>query len=235
SKAVLQSGSATAAQRRATRRTLCSTLEALLRLLHPLMPFITDEIWLRVGPRAGRAGDTIMTQPYPEPAATGADPEVMAEMRWVMDFILGVRQIRGEMDIAPSVRFDVLLQEAAPSDLERWTRHAPYVERLANVTSARALAAGESPPQAATALLGDMKVLVPMAGLIDVEAELARLGKRRDKVGQEIARAEAKLGNRRFVDNAPAEIVEQERSRVIEFKRELAQLTAQLERVASLR
>jgi len=235
SKAVLQSGSATATQRRATKRTLSRTLEALLRLLHPLMPFITEEIWLRVGPRAGQRGDTVMTQPYPEPAVAAADPTVAVEMRWVMDFILGIRQIRGEMDIAPSLRFDVLLQDAAPLDLERWARHAPYVERLANVASARPLAPRELAPQAATALLGDMKVLVPMAGLIDVEAELARLGKRRDKVSQDVARAEAKLGNNRFVDKAPPEIVEQERTRVAEFKRELAQLGAQLERVALLR
>jgi valyl-tRNA synthetase len=152
-----------------------------------------------------------------------------------MDFILGIRQIRGEMDIAPSVRFDVLLQDASPRDLERYAAYSRYIDRLASVGAARALAAGETPPQSAAALLGGMKILVPMAGLIDVEAELARLAKRRGKVAQEVARAEAKLGNARFVDSAPAEIVEQERVRVTDFKRELEQLDAQLERVASLR
>ena len=235
SKAVLQSDSATAAQRRGTRQTLAGTLEALLRLMHPLMPFITEEIWQRLGPRAGIAGDTIMRQPFPMPSADRADPTVEADMRWTMDFILGIRQIRGEMDIAPSVRFDVLLQDASPRDLERYAAYSRYIDRLASVGAARALAAGETPLQSATALLGGMKILVPMAGLIDVEAELARLAKRRGKVAQEVARAEAKLGNARFVDNAPAEIVEQERARVTDFKRELEQLDAQLERVASLR
>jgi valyl-tRNA synthetase len=234
SKAVLQSDSASAAQRCGTQQTLIGTLEALLRLLHPLMPFITEEIWQRVGPLAGSQGKTIMREPFPMPSDR-VDAGVEADMRWTMDFILGIRQIRGEMDIAPSVRFDVLLQDASPQDLERYAAYSRYIDRLANVGAARALAAGEAPPQSAAALLGDMKILVPMAGLIDVEAELARLAKRRAKVAQEVARAEAKLGNARFVENAPAEIVEQERQRIADFKRELEQLDAQLERVASLR
>jgi valyl-tRNA synthetase len=155
-------------------------------------------------------------------------------MRWTMDFILGIRQIRGEMDIAPSVRFDVLLQDASAADIGRYGTNARFIDRLANIGTARPLAPGETPPQSAAALLGDMKILVPMAGLIDVDAELARLAKRRDKVIQELARAEGKLGNARFVGNAPAEVVEQERSRVTDFKRELEQLDAQLSRVASL-
>jgi valyl-tRNA synthetase len=209
--------------------------EALLRLRHPIMPFITEEIWQRVGPRAGRTGETIMREPFPLPAQQREESSVEEEMRWTMDFILGVRRIRGELDIAPSVSFEVLLQDASAGDLARWASHRRYVERLANVGSARPLAPGEVPPQSATALLGDMKILVPMAGLIDVEAELARLGKRRGKVAGELERAEAKLGNARFVDNAPAAIVAQERERVAEFKRELEQLDVQLARVASLR
>ncbi len=235
SKPVLQSSASSEAERRGTRRTLAGTLEALLRLLHPIMPFITEEIWQRVGPRAGRTGETIMREPFPLPAQQREESSVEEEMRWTMDFILGVRRIRGELDIAPSVAFAVLLQDASPADLARWDAHARYVERLANVSSARPLAPGEAPPQSATALLGDMKILVPMAGLIDVEAELARLAKRRGKVAGELDRAEAKLGNARFVDNAPAAIVAQERERVAEFKRELEQLDAQLARVASLR
>jgi valyl-tRNA synthetase len=233
SKAVLQSPEAGEAARRGTHRTLLGTLETLLRLLHPLMPFITEEIWDRVAPRAGVAGETIMRAPFPA-AAGGADPAVLDEMRWVMDFILGVRQIRGEMDIAPSVRFDVLLQDAGPDDLERAARNAGYLERLANIARPRALASGEAAPPAAAALLGRMKILVPMAGLIDVTAETARLGRRRAKLEQELAKAEAKLGNASFVRNAPAAVVEQEQGRVAQFKRELEQLAAQLDRLASL-
>jgi valyl-tRNA synthetase len=233
SKVVLQSSSAGEAAKRGTRRTLLGTLEGLLRLLHPLMPFITEEIWGRVAPRAGVAGETIMRAPFPA-AEGGAQPGVEDEMRWVMDFILGVRRIRGEMDIAPSVRFDVLLQDASPADLDRAARHGGYLERLANVSPPRALVAGESPPPAAAALHGTMKILVPMAGIIDLAAETARLGKRRGKLEQELAKAQGKLGNANFVQNAPAAVVEQEQARVAQFKRELEQVAVQLERLASL-
>jgi valyl-tRNA synthetase len=235
SKTVMQSPDVGAGQRRGTRRTLLETLEALLRLLHPLMPFITEEIWLRVGPLAGRTGDSIMRQPYPAVLPGAAAPEVESEVRWVMDFILGVRRIRGELDIAPSVPFELRLQNATALDLERYARNEDALCRLAGIAGATPLAAGETAPQAAAALLGELRILVPMAGLIDVGAELARLDRRRSKVEQELARADAKLGNENFVRNAPAAVVTQERKRVLEFKRELAQLAEQYERVASLR
>jgi valyl-tRNA synthetase len=235
SKTVMQSVDAGADQRRGTRRVLLETLEALLRLLHPLMPFITEEIWQRVGPLAGRTGDSIMRQPYPAVLPGAAAPEVESEVRWVMDFVLGVRRIRGELDIAPSVPFGLRLQNATPLDLERYARNEGALRRLAGIAGATPLADGEAAPQAAAALLGDLRILVPMAGLIDVGAELARLARRRNKVEQELARADANLGNENFVRNAPAAVVTQERERVLEFKRELAQLAEQYERVASLR
>jgi valyl-tRNA synthetase len=234
-KPVLQSGESPDAARRGTRRTLLETLETLLRLLHPLMPFITEEIWQRVAPRAGVGGDSIMRQSFPGAPADTVDPAIESEMRWVMDFILGVRRIRGELDIAPSVPIAARLQAASAADLERYARNEAVIRRLAGLASATPLAAGEAPPQAAAALLGDLRILVPMAGLIDVEAELARLGKRRGKVEQELARANAKLGNENFVRNAPPEVVTQERERLEGFRRELAQLAEQHERVASLR
>jgi len=199
------------------------------------MPFITEEIWQRVAPRAGVEGMSIMRQPFPAVSADAVDPGIETEMRWVMDFILGVRRIRGELDIAPSVPLAARLQSASGPDLERYIRNEAVIRRLAGLASATPLAAGEAPPQAAAALLGELRILVPMAGLIDVDAELARLGKRRGKVEQELARANAKLGNESFVRNAPPEVVTQERERLEGFKRELAQLAEQHERVASLR
>jgi valyl-tRNA synthetase len=234
SKAVLQSEAATAAERRATRRTLVGTLEALLRALHPLMPFITEEIWQRVAPLAGRGGPSIMQQPWPvaEPAARALAVE--AEMRWVMDFILAVRRIRGEMDIAPSRRFDVLLGHASASDRERLARGRHWLERLANLGALTELGAGEAEPESAVALLGELRILVPMAGLIDVAAEAARLDRRIGRLRQELAKTEAKLGNPSFVANAPAAVVAQERARVADFGRELAELQTQLARVRRL-
>jgi valyl-tRNA synthetase len=234
-KPVLQSGAGDDALRRGARRTLLSTLETLLRLLHPLMPFVTEEIWQRAAPRAGVEGASIMRQPFPKARPGAVDAAIDAEMRWVMDFILGVRRIRGELDIAPSVPLAVRLQSASPGDLERYARHEAVIRRMAGLSGATPLAAGEAPPQAAAALLGELRILVPMAGLVDVDAELARLGKRRSKLEQDLARASAKLGNDSFVRNAPAEVVAQERERLEAFKRELAQLAEQHERVASLR
>ncbi|MCZ8130678.1 MAG: valine--tRNA ligase [Steroidobacteraceae bacterium] len=231
-KAVLQSESASEARRRATRRSLVDTLEALLRALHPLMPFVTEEIWQRVGPLAGRRGATVMLEPYP--VAPPRDPAVEAELRWAMDFVLGIRQIRGEMDIAPAKRFDVRLANASAADLARLARLRPYVERLANVGTIVPLAAGEAEPESAVALLGQLRILVPMAGLIDVAAEIARLDKKLAKVRQEIAKASAKLGNARFVDGAPAEVVAQERGRLADFSREAEQLEAQLGKLRRL-
>ena len=136
-----------------------------------------------------------MRQPFPEPSAEASDAAIESEMRWVMDFILGVRRIRGELDIAPSVPLTVPPPAGVKEDLERYARHEAVIRRMAGIAGATALAPGETPPQAAAAV-GDLRILVPMAGLIDVDAELARLGKRRGKVEQELARANAKLGNR---------------------------------------
>ncbi len=235
SKPILQSPATSAAALRGTRRTLAQVLETILRLLHPIMPFITEEIWTRIAPLAGRSGPTIMLAPYPLASDVPRDSGAEAEMRWVMDFVLGVRQIRGEMDIAPSKRFEVLLENAGERDLNLLKSHGGYLERLAQVSGIRALASGEIAPQSATALLGELKILVPMAGLIDVAAERERLGKRAAKARAELARCQGKLGNEKFVANAPADVIAQERGRVADFQRELAQIDAQLKLIAELR
>ena len=234
SKAVLQSATTSAEARRATRRTLIETLETLLRALHPLMPFITEEIWQKIGPLAGRSGPTIMLEPWPLPKEGARDTEAESEMRWVMDFILAVRQIRGEMDIAPSRRIDVLLGAASGAELARLARTRHFIERLAGIGGLRELAAGASEPESAVALLGEMRILLPMAGLIDVAAESARLEKRIARLQQDLLKTQSKLANSNFVANAPPAVVAQEQARLAEFGSELRQLEAQLERVRRL-
>jgi valyl-tRNA synthetase len=234
-KTVLQSPDSTPEERRGTRRTLVETLETLLRLLHPVMPFITEELWQAVAPRAGKAAASIMREPYPSSEATLVDEEAEALTRQARDITISLRGIRGSFDIAPSVRTPIFIRNASAQDRQRIESSAPAICRLAGVSEIRWLAAGQEAPQSAAASVGSLVVYLPMAGLIDVDAELARLDKRRSKVGQELARAEAKLGNENFVRNAPAEVVAQEQARVLEFKRELAQLAEQYERVASLR
>ncbi|MEJ2523618.1 MAG: valine--tRNA ligase [Gammaproteobacteria bacterium] len=232
SKPVLQSGAAP--QQRAARRTLVEVLEALLRLMHPLMPFITEAIWRQVAPLAGVEGGTIMVQPYPAADAWGEDPAAEAEMTWVQSFILGVRQIRGEMEIPPGKPLKVLLQGAAEKDLAWLEAHRDLLERLARLESIDVLAEDDAAPPSATALLDHVKLLVPMAGLIDAEAEIARLEKQRGRIRGDLAKSERKLANPAFVENAPESVVEKERGRVADMKSALQRLEEQLERVRAL-
>ncbi len=228
SKPVLQSDSASAAARRGTRRTLVEVLEGLLRLLHPIMPFITEEIWQQVAPRAGIGGETIMLQPYPQAAVEETDGKAVADVEWLKKFILGVRQIRGEMDIPPGKPLPVILENASETDGLRAADHAALLERVGRVESVTLLAAGEEPPAAATALLDETRLLVPMKGLIDIDAERKRLGKQLQKIRADLDRSHAKLGNPSFVNNAPADVVTQEKQRAADFERQIGQLGEQL-------
>jgi len=234
SKPVLQSEDASDAAKRGTRRTLISVLESLLRLLHPIIPFVTEEIWQEVASRAGVEGDTIMLRPYPVANDDVQDAEAVADIEWVKQFILGIRQIRGEMDISPGKPLPVLLQNATADDLSRIEKLSLLLQRVGRVESINPLAADEDPPTSATALLGDVQLLVPMKGLIDVDAERSRLEKQLQRVQGDLARSQGKLGNANFVNNAPAEVVSQEKQRVAEFERTIAQLAEQLEKLAEL-
>jgi valyl-tRNA synthetase len=235
SKAVLHSESATAAAKRGTRYTLINSLEVLLRALHPLAPFISEEIWQRVRSSAGVAGDTIMHCTFPTAASIEADPHAESEMRWVMEFIQGIRQIRGEMDIAFSRKLDVLLQNSNPRDIEYLDRNLHYLTRLAGVESSRLLGQAEAAPISAVALLGTLEILVPMAGLIDPAAELARLLKRQNKADVDFKKMQSKLSNSEFAQNAPADVVAKDRQRLSELRIEIGQLAAQIARVTALK
>jgi valyl-tRNA synthetase len=232
-KPVLQHGVDPAAQQSA-RRTLLEVLEALLRTLHPLMPFITEDIWLRVAPLAGVGGPSIMLAPWPQATQFERDTDAEAELLWIMQVVLGIRQIRGEMDISPGRRLPLLLQHAGAADLQRAQRHHALLARLAGLESLRALAAGEAAPPAAVALVGELSLLVPMAGLIEPAHELRRLERRLQKIEQELARSRRKLGNDEFVRNAPADVVTQERARLGESELARAALMRQIEQVRVL-
>ena len=235
SKAVLFSETATAAEKRGTRHALIHTLESLLRALHPLAPFISEEIWQRVRMSAGVTGDSIMVAPFPTADAAPLDQQAEAEMRWVMDFIDGIRQIRSGMDIAPSRKLDVLLQNASSQDRDFLQRNLPYLVRLAGVTPPAVLAAGEAAPISAVALSGTLEILVPMAGLIDPDAELERLARRQKKVAVDLTRMTAKLANADFARNAPPDVVAKDELRLAALRTEMGQLTAQIARVKALR
>ena len=233
-KPVLQSESATEAAKRGTRGTLVDVLEALQRALHPIMPFITEEIWQRAAPLAGRAGPTVMLAPYPLPEAFPADEASEREVAWIQSLILAVRQIRGEMNINPSRRIPVLLRGASAGDRACLGSHRPYLERLAGIDSITVLEANETAPQSATALVGELTVLVPMAGLIDAGAEAERLHKLLARAEADLGKVRARLANQSFVANAPAAVVETERARQAELERTSASLATQIERVREL-
>jgi valyl-tRNA synthetase len=233
SKPVLQSDDSSEQEKRGTRKTLVEVLETLLRLLHPLMPFITEETWLQVAPRAGVEGDTIMRQAFPEASPANRDDDAEAELEWVMRFILGIRQIRGEMDISPGKPLPVVLENASEGEATMANKHASLLRRVGRVESITRLKEGEKAPASATALLGEMRLLVPMQGLIDVEAERQRLGKQKEKLLTDLDRCRNKLANANFVNNAPAEVVTEENRPAADFQSQISQLDEQISRLAS--
>ncbi|WP_434157879.1 valine--tRNA ligase [Stutzerimonas stutzeri] len=233
-KPVLWDESASAERQRGTRRTLVRVLETALRLAHPFMPFITEEIWQRVAPLAGKSGPTLMLQPWPEFDSDRLDEAAENDIEWVKAFMLGIRQIRGEMNISMAKRIDVALGDASETDQRRLADNEPLLKKLAKLESVRVLAAGEEAPLSATALVGEMQVLVPMAGLIDKDAELARLDKEIGRLEGEVKRVGGKLGNAGFVDKAPSEVIDKERAKLAEAEQAKARLLEQRERIASL-
>jgi valyl-tRNA synthetase len=233
-KPVLQSTDYPPDARRAARRTLLQMLETLLRALHPLMPFITEDIWQRIAPLAGAAGASIMLAPWPDAAAFPADAAAEDEVAWIRAAVLGVRQVRGEMDISPARRVPLLIQHASARDRTLAERHGPLLARLGGLQSLRVLGDDERAPPAAAAILGELVLLVPMAGLIDPRAELERLQKRLQKITAEIRKARGKLANDSFTRAAPAGVVQQERVRLDEFERTLAGLERHIAQVQQL-
>ncbi|MFP4614975.1 MAG: valine--tRNA ligase [Thiohalorhabdus sp.] len=224
-----------AAAAESARRTMIRVLEASLRLLHPFMPFITEEIWQKVAPLAGKAGATIMRQPYPEADEGRMDSDAEAEFEWLEAFVGAVRSIRGEMNINPNQAIPLLLRGGGERDRQRVEAHRALIDALARPESVEWVPEGTEPPQSATGLAGDLQVLVPLEGLIDVEAEIQRLDKELEKVGGDLERSRKKLDNPSFKDKAPADVVAKEQEKLAEFEDRQQQLQDQRDRLASLK
>ena len=233
-KPVLWDENASLERQRGTRRTLARVLEVVLRLAHPFMPFITEEIWQRLKAPAGVQGETLMLQPWPVANEARIDVAAEGDIEWVKALMLGVRQIRGEMKISMAKRIDIIVANASAEDQRRLADFEPLLNKLAKLESVRVLAAGEEAPMSATTLVGEMEVLVPMAGLIDKDAELARLDKEIGRLEGEVKRVGGKLGNEGFVAKAPAEVLEKERAKLAEAEQALAKLVDQRQRIATL-
>jgi len=227
-KPILQADDADPREAASTRATLAETLDALLKLLHPLIPFVTEELWLKLAAATNAAGETIMLEPLPRPDDYPPDAEAEQEMEWLQRFVVGIRQIRGEMNIGPSHRLVVKLAGASATDRERIERHRAYLERLAMLAEISEVESASSVRGAATALVGDMQILVPLAGLIDIAAERERLGKQLERASADLEKCRRKLANEAFVANAPPDVVAKERERAAELEQRAARLERQI-------
>ncbi|UCC55907.1 MAG: valine--tRNA ligase [Gammaproteobacteria bacterium] len=234
SKPVLTGPDSTKAAKRGTRQTLIRVMETLLRLAHPLIPFITEEIWQRIAPLADVEGETIMRQPYPVPDSSRIDEEACHEIGWVMETINGVRKIRSGMNIDPRKPLPVLLHGGTAADKDRLERNRHYLEVVGCIDALSWLEPGEDAPESATALVGEMKLLIPLSGLIDKDAEIRRLAKELEKKMGELERCEKKLSNTSFIDKAPATIVEKEQAKVLDLKSSISSLEEQRQKIQSL-
>lgn len=235
SKPVLVGENPSAEQQLATRQTLVHVLETILRLIHPLMPFITEEIWQRIAPLAGKSGDTIMQQPYPVADDKRLDVEATSDIEWLKKAILSLRQIRAEMNIAPRKLLPVLLHKGNVMDQNRVNRNLPFLQTLAKLESVTWLNSDTTPPPAATALVDDLELLIPLAGIIDKNAELARLGKESVKLEKEITRLQVKLDNADYIAKAPEEVVNKERLRMQELQEAAAKIREQQVKLRGMR
>ncbi len=225
----------TEAQQRATRKTLITVLEKTLRLAHPVLPYITETIWQSIKPLVdGVEGDTIMLQALPQYDEANFHQEALDDIEWVKAFITSIRNLRAEYDINPGKPLEVMLKAANDVDAARIETNKQVLVSLAKLESVRVLTAGEETPACATALVNKSELMIPMAGLIDKDAELDRLAKEVAKTEGEIKRIEGKLNNQGFVAKAPEEVVAKEREKLEGYKETLAKLEEQKATIAAL-
>jgi valyl-tRNA synthetase len=235
SKPVLWDDTSSNKLRQGTLRTLLEVLETILRLMHPLMPFITEEIWQNVAPRLGISGDTIMLAQWPEADHDLINGDAEAEMEWLKSIIVAVRTIRSESNIPPGDELALILGNTVTEDSARVTRHTQALAKLAKVASITIAKPGEEQPPTLSALAGTIEVMVPMAGVIDVDKELARLAKELDRLTAEQGRLTGKLSNDNFVARAPADVVDKERAKLADIETSISSVTAQKSKMEELR
>jgi len=234
SKPVLFADDVSDAAKHGTRHTLVSVFESILRLLHPIMPYITEEIWQSIKPLLEINHDTIMLQSYPESDATLIDEAAQQGMEWAQQFIVGIRKIRSEMDIKPGKTLPVLLNNWSDTDQQQFEQYSREILSLAKIESVEWLNSDSDAPDSATALVGEMQILIPLAGLIDKDAETARLTREIEKINKQLQGVMGRLNNPAFTDKAPANVVAQVQKQADEQQVALEQLQQQLAKIESM-
>lgn len=237
SKPVLYAEQALAAMKRGTRRTLIHVLDQILRLLHPIMPFITEEIWQRTGKlisQNGESGESLMLSAYPQVAENYINDELEAELEWLKDVIQSIRTIRSEMSISPAKLISLHLKNADDVIKSRLDKYASILLSLGKLTNIHFLSENEPIPVSASAVVGSLELLIPMAGLIDKNAELSRLQKEISKLDKDIQLAESKLNNPNFADKAPADIIAKEKEKLTQAKTAKDKLLAHQKTIETL-
>ena len=214
-----------------TRHTLLVVLESVLRALHPIIPFITEEIWQSVAPKLGLSEGSLMQRPWPRADEIVADDAATAEIEWFKNVLSGIRRIRSEMNISPAKAIPLLLADGDASDRARVAKFAAQISFLGRTETPQWIDSGADEPAAAAAVVGTLRVMIPLAGLIDLGAEKARLAKEISRIEVEIKKCEGKLGNANFVANAPAEVVTQERQRITDWNTTLTALREQAQKL----
>ncbi|RLL28759.1 valine--tRNA ligase [Acinetobacter cumulans] len=233
-KPVLNDENVSVERKAEVRRVLLAVMEASLRLAHPLMPYLTEEIWQTLAPKLNISGETIMLAQYPVAEQALINEQAEADMQWLQGLIGAVRNIRGEMGLGNARLLPVLLQNTTDAEKAQISRIEPLFKALAKVESITFLADGEQPPLSSSSVVGHVSVFVPMKGLIDPKAELGRLQKDLDKVQKQHDQIATKLGNEGFVAKAPAAVVEGEKVKLAEFADQLAKIKANMEQIAAL-
>ncbi|WP_104470412.1 valine--tRNA ligase [Acinetobacter indicus] len=233
-KPVLNDENVSVERKAEVRRVLLSVMEASLRLAHPLMPYLTEEIWQTLAPKLNISGETIMLAQYPVADQALVNEQAEADMQWLQGLIGAVRNIRGEMGLGNARLLPVLLQNTTDAEKAQIARIEPLFKALAKVESITFLSDAEQPPLSSSSVVGHVSVFVPMKGLIDPKAELGRLQKDLDKVQKQHDQIATKLANEGFVAKAPAAVVEGEKVKLAEFADQLAKIKANMEQIAAL-
>jgi valyl-tRNA synthetase len=236
SKPVLWDDNASEARKRGTYHTLVSVLEAALRMLHPFMPFITEEIWQRAAPLLGEHKTSIMLASYPQITDfEAAAPAVNESIECVQALIGATRTLRSDMNLSPGQALPAVLFSEQPTTVQAVRANESLLIKLAKLDSISWAESKSDIPASASLIAGDIELCIPLAGLIDVEQEVARIGKRIEQLTKEIARIDGKLGNPNFADKAPADVVAKEKEKLSAYQTELGKMQEQLESVKALK